>query len=480
MPVRQIGLGRRRRPPSIRCEGNGPNVLGAGRAWPVDRVPPRAPPSGCRRRRRPRRRSRSGRPAASGRPRSRSWPAGRCDRGHRPRPRSADRRSAARAGRAGSWCPPGVTSAPNPMYARYISISPTAYSSRTTGYSPGSIALGAAAPDRLVDRLPAERLGVDGVDVAGGPLGVAGALVVQHHGQQAGAAMRSSWRRTPRELAMPTSVVSVEQAPDALRPASTASAQIGPTIRARCSGVQSAVAWLKLCDGLGGQRRRAGPAAPGLRAGAAPPRRPAPRPAPAPASDRSLVVATPERLPTIARTRTSTLRSATFWWMPELANRVSAESAPIDDDLRLVGAWTPPAPGRQASRIARARVARPSARAYRITPIWTSRTRIGGRAVPDVHRLGRLALAAVRRAPDRPLAADRVAGAPEARRDAGVGGVLQHRAELAVPDLPADLGAELEVQADVVDAPAPVGLEEDAPVGVGDQVVKRPRRPAPG
>src|SRR3954465_15614398 len=47
------------------------------------------------------------------------------------------------------------------------------------------------------------------------------------------------------------------------------------------------------------------------------------------------------------------------------------------------------------------------------------------RAVPHVGRLRWLALPAVRRAPDRPLLADGVNRAPEARRDTGVGAVLQ-------------------------------------------------------
>ena len=129
---------------------------------------------------------------------------------------------------------------------------------------------------------------------------------------------------------MPISVVSVEQAPEALRPASTASAQIGRTIRARCSGEQSAVAWLKLGDGLGRQRVRQVRQVRVFGLALAPP-----------ATARSTTCASadvgrdrwwwrrPTRLPTIARTRTWTLRSATFWWMPELAKRVSAESTPM-------------------------------------------------------------------------------------------------------------------------------------------------------
>src|SRR3954452_16688593 len=72
------------------------------------------------------------------------------------------------------------------------------------------------------------------------------------------------------------------------------------------------------------------------------------------------------------------------------------------------------------------------------------------RAVPHVRRLRWLALATVRRAPHLPLLAHGVHAAPEARRDPGVGAILEHRAELAVLDLPADFGAELEVEALVV------------------------------
>ena len=58
------------------------------------------------------------------------------------------------------------------------------------------------------------------------------------------------------------------------------------------------------------------------------------------------------------------------------------------------------------------------------------------RPVSDAADLPRLALAAVRRAPHRPLlaAADRVARSPELRRDARVVRVLEHLRELAVLD----------------------------------------------
>src|SRR6266446_6337944 len=85
------------------------------------------------------------------------------------------------------------------------------------------------------------------------------------------------------------------------------------------------------------------------------------------------------------------------------------------------------------------------------------------RAVRDVGRLWWLALAAVGQAPDGPFAAtgDRVAGVPELGRDAGVGRVLEQPAALAIDDLVGELGAELEVEPLVIDAPAAVGLHVD-------------------
>ena len=98
----------------------------------------------------------------------------------------------------------------------------------------------------------------------------------------------------------------------------------------------------------------------------------------------------------------------------------------------------------------------------------------GGR-VPRVPPLQGLALAAVGDAPHRPLVgpAHGVERGPERGADAGVGGVLHHPAEGTALDLPADLAAELEVQALVVDRPRPVGLHEDPVVGAGDHLVQR-------
>src|SRR2546429_1058275 len=97
-----------------------------------------------------------------------------------------------------------------------------------------------------------------------------------------------------------------------------------------------------------------------------------------------------------------------------------------------------------------------------------------GGAVAHVGDLRGLSFAAVRRAPDRPLATYGVATVPEFRRDPGVGRVFQHRAEPTAADLPGDLRTELKVQPLVVDAPAFVGLHVHAAVGIGDQVLQPP------
>ena len=97
-------------------------------------------------------------------------------------------------------------------------------------------------------------------------------------------------------------------------------------------------------------------------------------------------------------------------------------------------------------------------------------------AVAGAHGLHGLALAAIGRAPERPVVAraDGVATIPELRGDAAVAGILEHAAFLAALDLPADLGGELKMVAAIVDGPGAVGLHQDAVVGVGDQVVVAP------
>ena len=63
------------------------------------------------------------------------------------------------------------------------------------------------------------------------------------------------------------------------------------------------------------------------------------------------------------------------------------------------------------------------------------------------------------------------------RRRPAVERVLHDARALAALDLPRQLAAELEVQAQVVDRPALVVAHEDAVVGVGDELLER-RRPA--
>ena len=69
------------------------------------------------------------------------------------------------------------------------------------------------------------------------------------------------------------------------------------------------------------------------------------------------------------------------------------------------------------------------------------------RAMACAHHLLRLAFAAIRRAPERPLVAraDRIQRIPELGRDAGIRRILHHAHALAVLDLPTDLAAELKV-----------------------------------
>src|ERR1017187_2728696 len=96
-------------------------------------------------------------------------------------------------------------------------------------------------------------------------------------------------------------------------------------------------------------------------------------------------------------------------------------------------------------------------------------------AVARAHDLLRLALAAVGRAPQHPVrgSGDGGAGVPELRGDAAVTRILQHADAFAVANLPADLAAELEVVALVVDGPAPVGLHVDGVADAAEHFVER-------
>src|SRR5207247_7540940 len=101
----------------------------------------------------------------------------------------------------------------------------------------------------------------------------------------------------------------------------------------------------------------------------------------------------------------------------------------------------------------------------------------GGRgAVAGAHGLHRLALAAIRQAPQGPKLppANRVAGVPEFRGDPPVARVLEHASPFAVLDFPADFRSELKVVAPIVNGPAPVGLKIDSVLGVGDERLERP------
>src|SRR5215472_12114001 len=99
------------------------------------------------------------------------------------------------------------------------------------------------------------------------------------------------------------------------------------------------------------------------------------------------------------------------------------------------------------------------------------------RAVPSTHGLHRLAFAAVRRAPKRPLVAgaDGFHGVPELGGNPGVPRVFEHASQLAVLDLPANLATELEVVALVIDGPRAVGLHVDAVVDSGDELIEGQR-----
>ena len=74
------------------------------------------------------------------------------------------------------------------------------------------------------------------------------------------------------------------------------------------------------------------------------------------------------------------------------------------------------------------------------------------------HGLHRLAFAAIRRAPERPIIAraNRVAAIPEFSRDTAVARIFDHAAFFAALDLPADFRGKLEMVAAVVDGPGAI------------------------
>ena len=289
----------------------------------------------------------------------------------------------------------------------------------------------------------------------------------------------------PLELATAIASASVENEPKAVTPASSAAAMTARTPSARSSGL----AWAVRSDqpsatgsGRSADGRPAQSSSSSTFAAIAAARSTR---APTPSSSTRPDDATPTRRPLTNRRLTNASALATFWWISELANRVSADSpattsASASPAPAASAAWMTCSASRSASS---GSPPMPCSRAHPITPTRTLRNRPPETPWPDVARLPGLALAAVRRAPHPPArgVADGVHRPPQLVRDAGVGAVPVQLAGLAALDLAADLGRELEVQAPVVDRPAAVGLEQEAVVGVGDDVVEAScRRAAAG
>ena len=67
------------------------------------------------------------------------------------------------------------------------------------------------------------------------------------------------------------------------------------------------------------------------------------------------------------------------------------------------------------------------------------------------------------------LAAESVAGFPEIDRVPLVGDVAEHAVEFAVTDAVEDLTGELKVVTLLINAPAPVAVDEDAVLDIGDE-----------
>ncbi len=161
------------------------------------------------------------------------------------------------------------------------------------------------------------------------------------------------------------------------------------------------------------------------------------------------------------------MSSATFWWMTELAKRVSAADDAVDADLGVGARRRCEHPLQHALgeiELAHARTPtrtlrkRPGAAGWPVWPVWP------GWPLPQLgvpHDT----------VSDDSMSSERQNCGP----DAGVRRVAQQPAELAVLDLVADLGAELEVEPLVVDRPRAVGLHVDAVVGGGDDLLERVR-----
>src|SRR5664280_157807 len=67
---------------------------------------------------------------------------------------------------------------------------------------------------------------------------------------------------------------------------------------------------------------------------------------------------------------------------------------------------------------------------------------------------------------------DAVTGSPELIRDAGIGRVFDHVLQFPSPDLPADLAAELEIEASVIDGPALDAVHVKTILHAADQLLE--------
>src|ERR1700722_10528275 len=89
------------------------------------------------------------------------------------------------------------------------------------------------------------------------------------------------------------------------------------------------------------------------------------------------------------------------------------------------------------------------------------------RAVARPHRLHRLPLAAIRRAPQRPVLriADGIAGIPKLCSDSAIAGVFQHADFLSTFNSPPEPRGKLKLVSPVIDGPRTIGLHQNSIVG---------------